>query len=447
MPRNRLVAVGAFVVGGLLLFAVGLFLIGNRRMLFSKTFDAYAEFSNLAGLQAGAKVRVAGLDAGEVDTIHVPPNPSARFRVKLRIREDLHPLIRVDSVASIQNDGLVGNKFIQVEAGSDQAQIVPDRGTIKSHEPFDLAEMLKRMSEAVDLVTTSVEEVKGRAEELLVAATGVAKEAQLVVEDFRKDARVIMASAQRVSQNVNAIVAGVKEGRGTVGKLLNDDALYASVKSIAVQAEKAVANVKDATEQAKGAVADFRGENGPMRGITGNLQQTLASARESMADLAENTEALKRSFFFRGFFNKRGYFDLDDVSVQQYREGALETKDRRVLRIWVAANVLFEQDPNGRERLTDGGKARLDSAMAEFVKYPRTSPLVVEGYSREVTADVRYLTSRARSQLVRDYVVGKFGLDPNSLGTMAMGSEARDSPSGDEWDGVALALFVLASGM
>jgi phospholipid/cholesterol/gamma-HCH transport system substrate-binding protein len=267
------------------------------------------------------------------------------------------------------------------------------------------------------------------------------------VEDFRKDARVIMASAQRVSQNVNAIVAGVKEGRGTVGKLLNDDALYASAKSIAVQAEKAVANVKDATEQAKGAVADFRGENGPMRGITGNLQQTLASARESMADLAENTEALKRSFFFRGFFNKRGYFDLDDVSVQQYRQGALETKDRRVLRIWVAANVLFDQDPNGRERLTDDGKARLDSAMAEFVKYPRTSPLVVEGYSRELTADVRYLTSRVRSQLVRDYVVGKFGLDPNSLGTMSMGSEARDSPSGDEWDGVALALFVLASGM
>jgi phospholipid/cholesterol/gamma-HCH transport system substrate-binding protein len=447
MPRNRLVAVGAFVVGGLLLFAVGLFLIGNRRMLFSKTFDAYAEFANLAGLQAGAKVRVAGLDAGEVDTIHVPPNPSARFRVKLRIREDLHPLIRVDSVASIQNDGLVGNKFVQVEAGSDQAQIVPDRGTIKSHEPFDLAEMLKRMSDAVDLVTTSVEEVKGRAEELLVAATGVAKEAQLGVEDFRKGARVIMASAQRVSQNVNAIVAGVKEGRGTVGKLLNDDALYASAKSIAVQAEKAVANVKDATEQAKGAVADFRGENGPMRGITGNLQQTLASARESMADLAENTEALKRSFFFRGFFNKRGYFDLDDVSVQQYRQGALETKDRRVLRIWVAANVLFDQDPNGRERLTDDGKARLDSAMAEFVKYPRTSPLVVEGYSRELTADVRYLTSRVRSQLVRDYVVGKFGLDPNSLGTMSMGSEARDSPSGDEWDGVALALFVLASGM
>ncbi len=446
MPRNRLIAVGAFVVGGLLLFAVGLFLIGNRRMLFSKTFDAYAEFKNLSGLQTGAKVRVAGLDAGEVETINVPANPSARFRVKLRIREDLHPLIRVDSVASIQNDGLVGNKFVQVEAGTDQAQSVPDGGTIKSQEPFDLAELLKRMSDAVDLVTASIQEVKTRAEGLLDAATGVAKESQLVVADFRKDARVIMASAQKVSEDIKTVVAGVKEGKGTVGRLLTDDALFQSAKSIAAQAEKAMANVKDATEQAKAAVADFRGENGPMKGIAGNLQQTLASAKDAMADLAENTEALKRSFFFRGFFNNRGYFDLDDVSVQDYRQGALETKERRVLRIWVAANVLFEPDPNGREHLSDGGKARLDSAMAAFVKYPRTSPLVVEGYAHDLTADVRYLISRARSQLVRDYLVGKFGLDPNVVATMAMGAEAHESPAGDQWDGVALALFVPTSG-
>ena len=447
MPRNRLIAVGAFVVGGLLLFAVGLFLIGNRRMLFNKTFDAYAEFSNLAGLQSGAKVRVAGLDAGEVETIHVPASPSARFRVKMRIREDLHQLIRVDSVASIQNDGLVGNKFVQVEAGTDQAQSVPDGGTIKSQEPFDLAELLQRMSDAVDLVTSSVQEVKKRAEGLLDAATGVAKESQLVVADFRKDARIIMASAQKVSEDIKTVVAGVKQGKGTVGKLLTDDALYQNAKSIAAQAEKAMANVKDATEQAKAAVADFRGENGPMKGIAGNLQQTLASAKDAMEDLAENTEALKRSFFFRGFFNQRGYFDLDDVSVQQYRQGALETKDRRVLRIWAGTSVLFEQDANGRERLSDDGKARLDSAMGEFVKYPRTSPLVVEGYAREGTADVRFLTGRTRSQLVRDYLIGKFGLDANYVATMSMGSEARESPEGDTWDGVALALFAPASGM
>ena len=447
MNRSRAVAVGAFVIAGILLFGVGLFLIGDRRMLFSRTFDVYAEFGNIAGLQNGAKVRVAGLDAGEVDTIHVPASPSAKFRVKLRIREDLHPLIRVDSVATIQTDGLVGNKFMQVEAGTDQAPIVPARGTIQSREAFDLSAMLQRMNDTVDLVSKTITDVKAGIDTALTSVTDTAKDAQILMNDMGTDARAIMASAQKVSQNVSAIVANVREGKGTVGKLLADDSLYASVKGVAADAEKAVANLRDATEQAKGAVADFRGENGPMKGLTGNLQQTLASAKDAMADLAENTEALKRNFLFRGFFNKRGYFDLDEISVQQYRQGALESRDRQVLRIWVAAAVLFETDAKGEERLTDGGRARLDSAMSEFVRYPRNSPFVVEGYAHEATNDQRFLLSRRRAQLVRDYVVGKFGLDPKVVATMPMGEEAPGSPAGDRWDGVGLALFPATSTM
>jgi outer membrane protein OmpA-like peptidoglycan-associated protein len=113
-----------------------------------------------------------------------------------------------------------------------------------------------------------------------------------------------------------------------------------------------------------------------------------------------------------------------------------------VLRIWAGAAVLFERDAEGRETLTESGRARLDSAMAEFVKYPRTSPFVVEGYAQEVTGDERFLLSRARAQVVRDYLVERFGLNPNYVATMAMGSEAPGSPSGDRWDGVALAIFV-----
>ena len=142
MTKTRLAIVGAFVIGGVLLFAVGLFLIGNRRMLFSDNFEVYAEFAGISGLQNGAKVRVAGMDAGEVEEIHVPLGPSGRFRVKMRVEENLHPLLRLDSVASIQTDGLVGNKFVQIEAGTDRSQVVPDKGTVQSREPFDLADLL-----------------------------------------------------------------------------------------------------------------------------------------------------------------------------------------------------------------------------------------------------------------------------------------------------------------
>jgi len=194
-------------------------------------------------------------------------------------------------------------------------------------------------------------------------------------------------------------------------------------------------------------VSDLRGENGPLKGVTGDFQQTLASARDAMQDLEENTEALKHSFLFRGYFNRRGYFDLDEVSVDQYRQGVLETGERRALRIWVRAAVLFETDAKGSERLSADGQARLDSAMSQFIRYPRNSPFVVEGYAPGPTNDERFLTSRRRCQLVRDYLVGKFALDPAFVASMPMGQESSGSPDGNHWDGVALALFVPTSAM
>ncbi len=447
MPRIRVAAVGAFVLGGVLLFGLGLFLIGDRRMLFEDSIEVYAEFSKIAGLQTGATVRVAGMDAGEVATIHVPQGPAQPFRVKLRVREDLHPLIRLDSIASIQNDGLVGNKFIQIETGTEQSPMVADRGTIRSREPFDLADVLQKMSETIDTVNSMIGDVKTSIDEAFGTLTSVATDAQALMNDLGGDAREIMGSARKVSDDLKVIVTNVRAGRGTVGQLITDDSLYRSAKNIAAEAEKAIANVREASEQARAAVADFRGDEGPMKGVTSDLQQTLALARDAMSDLAENTEALKRNFFFRGFFNRRGYFDLEDVSVDQYRQGALATKDRRVMRIWLKSSVLFEKDAHGQERLTEGGRTRLDSAMSQFVRYPRTSPFVLEGYAPSATFDERFLLSRRRAQLVRDYLVGKFALDPNFVATMAMGDEAEGSPEGNRWDGVALAMFIPTSAL
>jgi phospholipid/cholesterol/gamma-HCH transport system substrate-binding protein len=442
MPNIRLAAVGAFVVGGVLLFSVGLFLIGSRRMLFSDTFQVYAEFAQIAALYTGAKVRVSGMDAGEVQGIVVPAGPAGRFRVQMRVRSDLHQLIRLDSVATIQNDGLVGNKFVQIDAGTEASPSVPDKGTIQSREPFDITDLMTKMSATIDTVTDTIVSLKGEIDNVLATIADTAGSAQQLINDVGDDAKAILASGTKVSGDLQQIISGLKEGRGTVGKLLTDDALYQSAKKLAAEAEQTMANVREASAQAKAALANLQGEGGAVKGVTANLQQTLTSARDVMADMAETTEALKHNFLVRGFFNQRGYFDLSDVSVDDYRKGVLENKDRRALRLWIKAELLFELDDKGTPRLSQGGRERLDSAMSQFVKYPRTSPLVVEGYAQQVTDDRRFLLSRARAELVRDYIIGRYGVDPKVIVALPMGAKAADSPSGDTWDGIGLALFV-----
>ena len=121
MPSARLIGVGVFVVGGLLIFALGLFMIGDRRFLFADLFVVNAEFAQVAGLRDGAVVRVNGMEAGEVTDIAIPASPAGRFRVRMRLREELRPLVRVDSIASIRTDGIVGGRYVQIEAGSERA--------------------------------------------------------------------------------------------------------------------------------------------------------------------------------------------------------------------------------------------------------------------------------------------------------------------------------------
>ena len=67
---------------------------------------------------------------------------------------------------------------------------------------------------------------------------------------------------------------------------------------------------------------------------------------------------------------------------------------------------------------------------------------MVEGYSQLGTHDARYLQSVERASAVREYLIGKFRLDPQSVGAMPLEGDSPGSPGGKAWDGVALALFM-----
>jgi phospholipid/cholesterol/gamma-HCH transport system substrate-binding protein len=66
MRASHKVLTRIFVIGGLILFGVGLVLISNRQKLFHRNFEVYTEFDRLNGLQKGAQVRVSGMEAGEL---------------------------------------------------------------------------------------------------------------------------------------------------------------------------------------------------------------------------------------------------------------------------------------------------------------------------------------------------------------------------------------------
>jgi phospholipid/cholesterol/gamma-HCH transport system substrate-binding protein len=443
MNRAKAVGAGMFIALGVLLFTAALFMIGERRMLFERRFPVYAEFASLGQLENGAIVRVSGLDAGEVTAIEIPDSPDGKFRVRMEVRETLHQLVRIDSVATTQTEGLVGGVFVNISGGTGTSPLVPDDGTIKSREPFQIADLLQQASDTVGLINKTVDALSDDAQTAVGQIAAIAEESNAMVRDIRPDLTAIARNGSQISADTRDILTAINSGSGTLGKLVKDDALYRQFRDIAAQAQSVMTNVRDVSSEARAAIADFRSQDGPAQGLMSDMRVTLSQAREATGDLADNMEALKRNFLVRGFFNRRGYYDLDDISPAEYRNGVLENGKRKAMRIWLSADVLFERGPDNVERLSEGGRIRLDSAMATYLEYLPSNPLVVEGYATVGALDERFRSARGRAGVVREYLLGRNDLLPQHTGYISLGDQAKGSPSGsDRWDGVAITLFL-----
>ena len=92
--------------------------------------------------------------------------------------------------------------------------------------------------------------------------------------------------------------------------------------------------------------------------------------------------------------------------------------------------------------MTAPGKAWVDSAIAPYLESAPSGIVIVEGYSQRGTRDEQYLRSRVRASTVRDYLIGKFHLDPQATGAVPLSGESTDSPDKAPWDGVALAVIL-----
>jgi phospholipid/cholesterol/gamma-HCH transport system substrate-binding protein len=446
----RTALVGAFVLAGLLLFGSGLFLIGDRRLLFARQFELSSTFGKVSGLQIGTRVRLAGLDAGEVLEIRIPASPSDKFLVRMRLREDLRQLVRTDSTCAVQTDGIVGNAFIQIAVGTEAAPPVQPGDTIAGIDPVEFADLIQEGRETFRTVSAEVIDLKGEVEAAVIALRQTIDTTNGVIADVGRDVSTITGHSAKVAAALEGTLADarhlvndVQAGRGTIGRLLTDDTFYERMVGIGREAEETVRNLRATTEQTRAGLERLTGRDGAAQQIAQQLRSTLAEIQEVTSDLADGTEALKRNFLFRGFFRDRGFFDLDAITRDAYVAGVLEGRDRTALRIWIAAEHLFAREPDGRERLTDAGRRRIDSAMADLIRYPRDSPLVVEGYAESQPGETAYLVSVDRAEAVRDYVLDRFRRPSTLTDIMPMSDQAPGSPRGDDrWAGVALTLFV-----
>jgi phospholipid/cholesterol/gamma-HCH transport system substrate-binding protein len=212
---SRPVRLGIFIVSTLAILAVGIFLIGRNQLLFTRTYRLKADFGTVSGLTGGAEVRVGGLHKGTVKAIRLPSQPNEKVTVLMDLERSTRKVVKKDSVASIQTEGLMGSKYVDISFGSKDAPQVNDEDTIGSEPPLDISDLFKKTNEILDSSKTA------------------------------------MNNVDQLTESLKSVSGKIDQGKGTMGALVNDRKVYDQLNATTQQAKEGAAAFQENMEALK----------------------------------------------------------------------------------------------------------------------------------------------------------------------------------------------------
>lgn len=272
--RNTLeTRLGIFVVLAAIAAIIIIEIVGGVER-FQYGIHVYALFNTAQDLKEGDGVKMAGVEIGRVEQIRLDETNN-----KVRVTMKLHRnnKVRTSSVATIKFTGLLGQNFVSLDFGKPDSPLARDGTVLSTAEQPDLSAMMAKL----DNVATGVENITK-------SFTGINLDELLgpllaFVKDNREPLTATIANLQAVSKQV-------AEGRGTVGKLLYDEALYNS-------AYASMTNMQDAAAQIKATVADARkavDQVNAGQGTVGKLIRDEALYKEMATSMTNLREILEK---------------------------------------------------------------------------------------------------------------------------------------------------------
>ena len=274
MKLTREIKTAILVIASILLFIWGYSFLKGRE-LFSTYTTFYAEYDSVEGLAKSAPITLNGLVIGKVTVIKINPN-TGKLMVEMQVKTDF-PISR-SSKATIYEPSFIGGKQIAIEPNFQDKELAVDGQLLVTNIRVGLVESLgnqlsplqvklEKIMANTDVLLTSINNVldKKTQEDLKVSLSELSQTmvqfrkasgtVNVMLDDNKTQIKGIVTNFNKVSGDfaqisdsikkanlgktvrdinatiakVNGIMKGLESGKGSMGKLLNDDALYSNL--------------------------------------------------------------------------------------------------------------------------------------------------------------------------------------------------------------------------
>jgi phospholipid/cholesterol/gamma-HCH transport system substrate-binding protein len=231
--------VGGIIVAALLVLGVAIYKLGQAANLFSRRYELITYLPNANGLRAGGTVFVAGQFAGTIKSIEFLPidNDTTRnLRLRMEVDEGLQTQIRTDSRAKVRTLGLLGDKVIDISIGTPRYAALRAGDTIPVAPSLDYEAVLTQAAGAVADMVDLTHDMRTLTNGI-VAGKGTI--GQLVTN------RALYDEFVGTMGRANTMLAKFENPNGSLARLLNDPALYDRFVSVITSADSLVLALND----------------------------------------------------------------------------------------------------------------------------------------------------------------------------------------------------------
>ena len=134
------IIIGLFVLSGLIGIFFLAFRIGKSEFIGQKTYELTAVFNNLSGVSENARVEIAGVRVGSVETIEL----NAGFQATVTLKLPEHLKLDDDTIAAVKTSGLIGDRFIELLPGGSGIPLEPGGLIFDTQAAIDLESLISK---------------------------------------------------------------------------------------------------------------------------------------------------------------------------------------------------------------------------------------------------------------------------------------------------------------
>jgi phospholipid/cholesterol/gamma-HCH transport system substrate-binding protein len=286
-------------IAAMVILAVLIFLLTGEKNIFARSATLYTYLSDSAALTSGAAVRLNGIYIGKIDGVELSgsSDPNRTVRLVMSVQRNKLAAIPVDSQASITAENVLGTKYINIKKGKSQATVRPG-GELPSLDVEEFEDLVRKGYNTLDSVNATLRRIDNIVAQVEAGKGTVGK----LLVDEALYSRMLAAVTE-----VQKITAAVSSGKGTLGRLVYDEALYDRVMASLQRLDTVIQDVQQGQgtmgkllrdpalyEEARAAIAEFRRVGADLnagKGTAGKLLKDEAAYRQ-IRDLLTKLDAM-----------------------------------------------------------------------------------------------------------------------------------------------------------